>query len=153
MMFSMLGITPAFAQAAGASSFGGFDPMQFLPLVVIFAVFYFLILRPQQKRQKQKTEMLQSLRRGHKVVTSAGFIGTVDRIVSEREVTLELAPGVVVHALKDTIADVMTKPEPIVNEASAKVMKLEDSKALRTSSSKNVVKKASAKPAKTKTKK
>ena len=78
-------ISTAYAQGAG----GMFDQsamLQFLPLVLIFVVFYFLLIRPQQQKQKTHRTMLEALRRGDRVVTGGGIIGTVNRVASPEEV-------------------------------------------------------------------
>lgn len=144
-------IATAYANASGATP--AFDPMQFLPLVVIFAVFYFLFLRPQQKRQKQKTEMIKALRRGDKVVTAGGLIGAVDRLVNDQEVMIELASGVVVRVIKDTIVDVLAKPEPVVQASSApqsNVVTMAKSSAIKTGKSASSAKKVPTKNSKPK---
>lgn len=103
-------ISPAYAQAAGAA--GGANPiMQFLPLIAIFVIFYFFLIRPQQKRMKQHREMVSNVKRGDTVVTSGGLIGKVTR-VDETEVQVEIANGVHVQVVKSTLADVRTKGEP-----------------------------------------
>jgi preprotein translocase subunit YajC len=83
----------------------------FLMMAVMVAIWYFLLIRPQMRRQKAHQEMLSNLKRGDEVVTSGGFIGKV-RSVSETEVRLELAPNVEVRALRGMIADVRNKTEP-----------------------------------------
>ncbi|MFS4438794.1 preprotein translocase subunit YajC [Paracoccaceae bacterium GXU_MW_L88] len=101
--------TPAFAQAAGG---GAANPiMSFLPLILIFAIMYFLMIRPQQKRLKQHKAMVEALKRGDEVVTQGGLIGKVTKIVDDREVEVELG-GVKVRALRHTIQQVLNKPEP-----------------------------------------
>ena len=100
-------ISPAFAQGIGGG-FGGMESL--LPLVLIFVVFYFLLIRPQQKKQKQHRALLESLRRGDKVVTSGGIIGTITK-ASETELTLEIADGVKVRAMRSMVSDVMAKTE------------------------------------------
>lgn len=103
-------ISPAYAQAAG----GGGDPfMTFLPLILIFVVFYFLLIRPQQKKAKQHREMVAALRRGDKVVTAGGIIGTVSKVVNENEVQVEIAEGVRVRMLRGQITDVLSKTAPV----------------------------------------
>jgi preprotein translocase subunit YajC len=103
-------ISPAYAQAAG----GATEPlMQFLPLILIFVVFYFLLIRPQQKRAKAHKELIANTRRGDRVVTSGGIIGTVTKVVSETEVMLEIAEGVRVRVLRGTISEVLAKTEPV----------------------------------------
>ena len=102
-------ISPAYAQAAGG---GGADLFtSFLPIILIFVVFYFLLIRPQQKKVKQHRDMVQALRRGDKIVTAGGLIGTVTKVVSDTEVQLELAEGVRVRAMRHTIQDVMSRTE------------------------------------------
>jgi len=108
-------ISPAYAQALGGGS-GGFDLVQLAPLALIFVVFYFLIIRPQQKKAKDHKAMIEALRRGDKVVTSGGLIGTVAKVLNEREVALEIADGVRVRALRSMIAEVMARTEPAEKE-------------------------------------
>jgi preprotein translocase subunit YajC len=86
--------------------------IQFLPLVLIFVVFYFLLIRPQQQKQKQHRGMLDALRRGDRVVTGGGIIGSVNRVVSTEEVEVDIAPGVRVRVLRSTISSVLAKPDP-----------------------------------------
>ena len=82
---------------------------QFLPLVLIFGVFYFLLIRPQQQRAKQVKAMLAALKRGDKVVTSGGILATVQRVKDgSDEVEVEIAPNVRVTVLRDTITSVLT---------------------------------------------
>lgn len=95
---------------------GGFDVMQFLPILVIFVIFYFLILRPQQKKTKTHQEMLGALRKGDRVVTSGGLIGIIDKIINEQEVLLEISEGVKVRLLRQTITDNMAKTMPITHQ-------------------------------------
>jgi preprotein translocase subunit YajC len=104
-------ISPAYAQAAAS---GGSDPiMQFLPLILIFVVFYFLLIRPQQKRAKAHKELIKNVRRGDRVVTSGGIIGNVTKVLNDTEVMLEIAEGVRVRVLRGTISEVMAKTEPV----------------------------------------
>ena len=104
-------ISTAYAQGAG----GLLDQnalIQFLPLVLIFVVFYFLLIRPQQKKQKDHRTMLDALRRGDRVVTGGGIIGTVNRVTSAEEVEVDIAQGVRVRVLRSTITSVLAKPDP-----------------------------------------
>ena len=87
--------------------------IQFAPFVVIFAIMYFLILRPQQQRAKEQQEMVQAARRGDIVVTSGGLIGKVTKATDENEVELEIAPNVRVRLARSGIADVRSKGEPV----------------------------------------
>ena len=109
-------ISPAFAQAAsplGSLGAAGGEIQAFLPIILIFVVFYFMLIRPQQKRAKQHKEMLSALRRGDRVVTSGGILGTVTKVVSDTEVAVEIAEGVRVRVLRATISDILTKTEPV----------------------------------------
>jgi len=104
-------ISTAYAQTGGADGGSGML-IQLLPLVLIFVVFYFLIIRPQQKKVKDHKAMIDSLRRGDRVVTSGGIIGTVTKVTGDREIGLEIADGVRVRAVRSMIAEVMAKTEP-----------------------------------------
>lgn len=101
--------TPAYAQSL-IDSAGGM--VQLLPLVLIFVVFYFFLIRPQQTRAKQHKATLESLRRGDRVVTGGGIIGTVAKVVSDSEVTVDIAENVRVRVLRSTITQVLAKTEP-----------------------------------------
>ena len=102
-------ISPAFAQ--DASGLLG-NATQFVPLLLIFGVFYFLLIRPQQTRQKQTRTMLATLRRGDRVVTAGGILGTVQRVKEgSDEVEVEIASNVRVTVLRDTISTVL---KPVV---------------------------------------
>jgi preprotein translocase subunit YajC len=101
--------TPAYAQATGAAASGGGAMAaiaQILPLVLIFVVFYFLMIRPQQRRVKALQESVNSVKKGDRVVTGGGLIGKVTK-VDETEIEIELAPSVKVRAIKATIAEVI----------------------------------------------
>lgn len=91
----------------------GFDIMHLLPIVLIVAIFYVLILRPQQQKLKRHQGMLANLRRGDRVVTNGGLIGTVSKIVSDTEVQLELAEDIRVRHVRGMIAEVLAKPDPV----------------------------------------
>ncbi|OAN44038.1 preprotein translocase subunit YajC [Paramagnetospirillum marisnigri] len=121
-------VSPAYAQAAAASggSLGALE--QFLPLVLIFVVFYFLLIRPQQKRMKTHKEMLAQLRRGDRVVTAGGIIGTVNKLVNDAEVVVEIAEGVRVRVIRTTITEVMSKTEPVAADKADKADKAETDK-------------------------
>src|SRR5450631_4222182 len=108
-------ITEAFAQS-GAASTGPGMIIQFAPILLIFVIMYFLVLRPQQTKSKLLREMLANLRRGDTVVTGGGFIGKVAK-VDENEVQVELAEGIRVKVVRATIAEVRTKGEPVKDGA------------------------------------
>ena len=109
-------ISPAYAQAAGGMG-GGLEA--FLPLILIFVVFYFLLIRPQQKKAKQHREMLAAVRRGDKIVTNGGIIGLVTKVVDENEVMVEIADGIRVRVQRGMIASVRSKTEPVKEAAKA----------------------------------
>lgn len=104
-------ITPAFAQAAQTSSAPNIF-VQLLPFVLIFVVFYFLLIRPQQKRLKAHREMVANVRRGDVVVTAGGMIGKVSRVVDDNEIQVEIADGVRTRVVRGTISEVRAKSEP-----------------------------------------
>ena len=85
---------------------------QFVPLILIFAIMYFLLIRPQQKKMKEHQKMVESLRRGDVVVTQGGLIGKVVKVKENNELDVELADGVKVRVVQSTIAQVMSKTEP-----------------------------------------
>jgi preprotein translocase subunit YajC len=105
-------ISTAYAQGVG----GMFDQsalIQFLPLVLIFVVFYFLLIRPQQQKQKQQRAMLDAVRRGDRIVTGGGIIGTVNRVTpGSDEIEVDIAQNVRVRVLRSTITTVLAKTDP-----------------------------------------
>ena len=106
-------ISPAYAQAAGAGdSFG-----MFVPLILIFVVFYFLMIRPQQKKQKTHKEMIAALRRGDRIVTNGGLIGSISRVANDNELIVEVSSGVKVRVLRSMVADLLSKPQPVRRRA------------------------------------
>jgi preprotein translocase subunit YajC len=113
-------ISMAYAQSAGGSVFDQTAMVQFLPLVLIFVVFYFLLIRPQQRKQKDHRSMLDALRRGDRVVTGGGIVGTVSRVVSPEEVEIDIAQNVRVRVVRSTISSVLTKPDPAAAREAAK---------------------------------
>jgi preprotein translocase subunit YajC len=111
-------ISTAYAQGTGI-----FDQnalIQFLPLILIFVVFYFLLIRPQQRKAKDQRTMLDALRRGDRVVTGGGIIGTVARVDNAEEITVDIAEGVRVRVLRSTISSVLAKPDPAAAREAAK---------------------------------
>ena len=103
--------TPAFAQATGAAGAGSAFA-SFIPLILIFAIMYFLLIRPQQKKMKEHKAMVEALRRGDQVLTQGGIIGKVTKVGDDGVVEVEIADGVKVKVLRHTIAQVMNKTEP-----------------------------------------
>ncbi len=105
--------TPAYAQAAGGAGGGaGF----LIPMILIFGIMYFLMIRPQQKKIKEHQKMVQALRRGDQVVTQGGLIGKVVKVKEDNELEVELAQGVKVRVVQTTIAQVLNKTEPAAKE-------------------------------------
>ncbi|MCX7338093.1 MAG: preprotein translocase subunit YajC [Alphaproteobacteria bacterium] len=110
-------ISKAFADTpAAAGAAGGFDFIGFLPLVLIFVVFYFLILRPQQTKLKQHQLLLSNLRKGDRVLTGGGIIGTISKLTNDKEVQVEIADGVKVRLVRSMITEVLAKTDPIANK-------------------------------------
>jgi len=105
-------VSPAFAQAAGSAPSAGAAFAQFLPIILIFVIFYFLLIRPQQKKQKDHRAMVEALRRGDQVVTSGGIVGKVSKVQDDGMVEVEIADGVRVKVIKATIGQVLNKTEP-----------------------------------------
>lgn len=102
-------VTPAFAQASGgaASAF-----TSFVPLILIFAIMYFLLIRPQQKKLKDHKAMVEALRRGDQILTQGGIVGKVMKVKEDGELEVEIAEGVKVRVIKHTVAQVLSKTEP-----------------------------------------
>ncbi|MBV9825615.1 MAG: preprotein translocase subunit YajC [Alphaproteobacteria bacterium] len=113
-------ISTAYAQSAGGGLLDQSALIQFLPLVLIFVVFYFLLIRPQQSKQKEHRAMLEALRRGDRVVTGGGILGTVNRVVNDTEVEVDIASNVRVRVLRSTITSVLAKPDPSAARDAAK---------------------------------
>tara|TARA_B100002051_G_scaffold225420_1_gene220774 strand:- start:225 stop:506 length:282 start_codon:yes stop_codon:yes gene_type:complete len=82
---------------------------QFIPLILIFVIFYFFLIRPQQKRVKEHKIMTQNLKRGDEVITSGGIIGTVDRVLEDDRIELNISEGVKVQVIKNTIQSHLKK--------------------------------------------
>ncbi|TJZ91587.1 preprotein translocase subunit YajC [Paracoccus gahaiensis] len=104
-------VTPAYAQAAGGAG-GGAALAQFIPLILIFAIMYFLMIRPQQKRVKQHRAMVEAVKKGDQVVTQGGILGKVVS-VRDDELEVEIATGVRVRVIRSTLAQVVNKTEPV----------------------------------------
>jgi preprotein translocase subunit YajC len=104
-------ISPAYAQAGGAP--GGDMFVQLMPLLLIFVVFWFFLIRPQQKKAKDHREMVSNVRRGDQVVTGGGMLGKVTKVVDENTVQVELAENVRVKVISSTLSDVLSKGAPV----------------------------------------
>ena len=104
-------VTPAYAQAAGASAtISTFS--SFIPLILIFGIMYFIMIRPQQKKLKDHKAMIEAVRRGDQVVTQGGIIGKVSKVKEDGEIEVEIADGVKVRVVKSTLSQVLSKTEP-----------------------------------------
>jgi preprotein translocase subunit YajC len=88
------------------------NPVDFVPLILIFGIMYFLLIRPQQKKLKEHQQMVEALRRGDQVVTQGGLIGKVAKVKDDNEIEVEIAEGVKVRVVQSTIAQVLNKTEP-----------------------------------------
>ena len=106
MSLSNLFISNAYAADAASAHGGG--AMQFVPLFLLIVVFYFLILRPQQKRAKDQKSMIEALQKNDEIVTSGGLLGRVQK-VSDNSVSVEIAENVVVHIQKSAVQSVLPK--------------------------------------------
>ncbi len=100
-------ITNAYAQAAATQPAAN-PLMSFLPLIILFGIFYFMLIRPQMKRAKEQRAMIAALNKGDEVLTNGGVLGRIDEI-AEQYVTLEIAPGVTVKLQKQAISAVLPK--------------------------------------------
>jgi preprotein translocase subunit YajC len=110
-------ITPAFAQG---SPLGGDNMLvSLLPFVLIFVIMYFLILRPQQKRVKQHQEMVKNVRKGDTVINSGGTIGRVTKMIDDEQIEVEIADGTRVRQMRQMIAEVRAKGEPVKDDGAS----------------------------------
>ncbi len=100
-------ISPAYAQAAAS---GGSESLlaTMLPMVAIFAIFYFLMIRPQQKKQKEHRAMIEAIEKGNEIVTAGGIAGRVSK-VDDLYVTVEIAPGVEIHVQRQAVSQLLPK--------------------------------------------
>ncbi len=107
-------VTPAYAQAAGAGA-GGMDAimLNLVPIVLMVVVFWFFLIRPQQKRAKEHAAMLAAISRGDTIVTNGGIVGKVSRAVDKEDLEVEISQGVKVKIVRGMVAEVRSKPEPI----------------------------------------
>ena len=112
-------ISEALAQSAGgggAAGFGGLGGL--LPIVLIFVVFWFLLIRPQQKRMKEHKAMVKALRRGDQVQTGGGIIGSVTKVIDDNIVQVEIAPDVKVKVARSSITSVLSRSDPVAANTS-----------------------------------
>lgn len=104
-------VSPAFAQTAGGAPAGGGLGL-LVPMILVFGIMYFLMIRPQQKKAKEHRAMIDAIRRGDQVVTSGGLIGKISKVKEGGEVEVEIAEGVKVRVVQATISQVISKTEP-----------------------------------------
>lgn len=103
--------SPAYAQSLGGGLGGSIG--SFLPIILIFGIMYFLMIRPQQKKVKEHRGMVEALRRGDQVVTQGGILGKVSKVKDDSaEIEVEIAEGVKIRVMRHTIAQVLNKTEP-----------------------------------------
>jgi preprotein translocase subunit YajC len=112
-------ITPAFAQGLpfGLGGDSGNMIIQFMPLILIIVIMYFLVLRPQQQRVKRHQEMVKALRRGDTVISNGGLVGKVTKIVDDDQVEVEIADGVRVRQMRSMVSEVRAKGEPVKDDS------------------------------------
>jgi preprotein translocase subunit YajC len=103
-------VTPAFAQAAAGQPPSLISQLPFF--IAIFAIFYFLLIRPQQKKAKEHAAMIAAIRKGDRVVTAGGLVGKVIKVREDGELDLEIASGVTVRVIQQTIQLVRSKTDP-----------------------------------------
>ncbi|MFV0256637.1 preprotein translocase subunit YajC [Candidatus Liberibacter solanacearum] len=106
--------TKAYAQSDAPSINSVTSPLEMAFLFFVLAVvWYFLLIRPQRQQFKKRSEMLHNLRRGDSIVTAAGIIGKITKVIDDSEVEVEISDGVRVHVLRSYISEVLSKPEPV----------------------------------------
>lgn len=105
-------VTPAYAQDLGGA--GGTDMFaSFIPIILIFVIFYFFLIRPQQKKTKEHKNMVEALRRGDQVLTQGGIYGKVTKVKEgEEDLEVEIAKDVRIRVLRSAVGQVISKTEP-----------------------------------------
>jgi preprotein translocase subunit YajC len=105
-------VSPAFAQTAGAA--GGTEGilLSILPFVAVFAIMYFLIIRPQRRNMKKREDMLKNIRRGDTVVTGGGIVAKVTKVMDNGELEVQISEQTKIRVLQGMVADVRVKGEP-----------------------------------------
>jgi preprotein translocase subunit YajC len=112
-------ISEAWAQAAGATGDGWGGLVSIAPFILVFIVMWFLLIRPQQKKQKEHRAMVAALKRGDRVVTNGGIYGQVSHVADDH-LMVEIADGVKIKIVRDAVAAVPGKPEPVKKEKEEK---------------------------------
>ncbi len=111
-------ISYAYAQSGAAAAPNTF--LTFLPFVAIFVIFYFLLIRPQQKRQKEHKIMVEGVKRGDEIIFAGSIKGKITKVIDDHEVKVKIADDVEVVVIKSTVSQVINKTEPRAVEASGK---------------------------------
>ena len=104
-------ISPAFAQSGSPGGMGDLVNL-LIPMLLVFVIFYFFMIRPQQQRMKAHRLAIDSIRRGDTVITSGGLVGKVTKVKDDGEIEVEIADNTRVRVIKETVAQVRTKGEP-----------------------------------------
>ena len=112
-------ISNAYAQAAAPAGGTAGGLMSFLPIILMFVVLYFLMIRPQMKRQKEQKAMIDAIAKGDEVVTAGGIVGKVTKVSDDPEMEIEAGEGVKIRVLRGMIAEVRSKSEPVKTETKA----------------------------------
>lgn len=105
-------VTPAYAQTAGAGGGAEGILITILPFVAVFAIMYFLIIRPQRRQMKKREEMLRNIRRGDTVITGGGIVAKVTKVMDNGELEVQISEQTKVRVLQSLVADVRVKGEP-----------------------------------------
>jgi preprotein translocase subunit YajC len=92
---------------------------QLVPIIIIMAIVYFIVIRPQQRQTKAQKDLLKNVRRGDTIVTSGGLIGKVTKVVDDSEVEMEVSPNVRMRLLRSAIAEVRARGEPVKEPAAS----------------------------------
>ncbi|EJF94274.1 preprotein translocase subunit YajC [Bartonella taylorii] len=131
-------ITNAYAQVAGGVS-NGTSLVNFIPFLLIFAIMYFFIIRPQRAQMKKRQEMLNAVRRGDTVITGGGIIGKITKVYNESgELEVEISDGIHIRVIRSTLADVRVKGEPVVEKKSKFNVKTKTLQKSKTTAKENV---------------
>jgi len=109
LMAVILNMNALFANSQTSNYSDGFDFMSFVPIIFIFGIMYFLLIRPQQKKLKEHKDMLNKISKGDNIITNGGLIGKVYQTSDNNEVVLEVADGVRVRVIKSMIAQQIKK--------------------------------------------
>lgn len=110
-------VTQAYAQSFGGAAGGSDLLISVLPFVAVFAIMYFLIIRPQRAQVKKREEMLKNIRRGDTIVTGGGILGKVTKVLDNGEVEVQIADQVKVRVLQSMVTEVRVKGEPLAANA------------------------------------